>query len=77
MVITRLSKWFGIELHCVSTDRVSDLAAIEWFRSQHLTTGYLVVIWAAINRTMKEVENTGACKRVISFICILRDHNIA
>ena len=22
---------FWIELHCVSTDRVSDLAAIEWF----------------------------------------------
>ena len=44
MVITRLSKWFGIELHCVSTDRVSDLAAIEWFRSQRLTTGYLVVM---------------------------------
>ena len=43
MVITRLSKWFGIELHCVSTDRVSDLAAIEWLRSQRLTTGYLVV----------------------------------
>ena len=39
MVITRLSKWFGIELHCVSTDRVSDLAAIEWFRSQRLNTG--------------------------------------
>ena len=44
MVITRLSKWFGIELYCVSTDRVSDLAAIEWFRSQRLTTGYLVVM---------------------------------
>ena len=44
MVITRLSKWFGIELHCVSTDRVSDLAAIEWLRSQRLTTGYLVVM---------------------------------
>ena len=44
MVITRLSKWFGIELHCVSTDRVSDLAAIQWFRSQRLTTGYLVVM---------------------------------
>ena len=44
MVITRLSKWFGIELHCVSTDRVSDLAAIEWFRSQRLTTGYLVIM---------------------------------
>ena len=44
MVITRLNKWFGIELYCVSTDRVSDLAAIEWFRSQHLTTGYLVVM---------------------------------
>ena len=25
MVITRLNKWFGIELHCASTDRVSDL----------------------------------------------------
>ena len=44
MVITRLSKWFGIELQCVSTDRVSDLAAIEWFRSQRLTNGYLVVM---------------------------------
>ena len=44
MVITRLSKWFGIELHCVSTDRVSDLAAIEWLRSQRLTTGYLMVM---------------------------------
>ena len=44
MVITRLSKWFGIELHCVSTDRVSDLAAIEWLRSQRLNTGYLVVM---------------------------------
>ena len=44
MVITRLSKWFVIELHCESTDRVSDLAAIEWFRSQRLTTGYLVVM---------------------------------
>ena len=44
MVITRLSKWFGIELHCVSTDRVSDLAAIEWLRSQRLTTGYLVIM---------------------------------
>ena len=43
MVITRLNKWFGIELYCVSTDRVSDLAAIEWFRSQRLTTGYLEV----------------------------------
>ena len=42
LVITCLSKWFGIELYCVSTDRVSDLAAIEWFRSQRLTTGYLV-----------------------------------
>ena len=44
MVITRLSKWFGIELYCVSTNRVSDLAAIEWLRSQRLTTGYLVVM---------------------------------
>ena len=43
MVITRLNKWFGIELYCVSTDRVSDLAAVEWFGSQRLTTGYLVV----------------------------------
>ena len=44
MVITRLSKWFGMELYCVSTDRVSDLAAIEWFCSERLTTGYLVVM---------------------------------
>ena len=44
MVITRLNKWFGIELYCVSTDGVSDLVAIEWFRSQRLTTGYLVVM---------------------------------
>ena len=44
MVITRLSKWFGIELYCVSTNRVSDLAAIEWLRSQRLTTGFLVVM---------------------------------
>ena len=75
MVITRLSKWFGIELHCVSTDRVSDLAAIEWFRSQRLTTGYLVVM-GGDQRTIKEVENTGACKRATSLILILRDHNI-
>ena len=44
MIIIRLNKWFGIELYCVSTDRVSDLAAIEWSRSQRLTTGYLVVM---------------------------------
>ena len=44
MVITRLNKWFGIELYCASTDRVSDLAAIKWFRSQRLTTGFLVVM---------------------------------
>ena len=44
MVITRLNKWFGIELYSVSTDRVSDLASIEWFRSQRLTTGYFVVL---------------------------------
>ena len=44
MVITRLDKWFGIELYCVSTDRVSDLAVIEWFRRQRLTTGYFVTL---------------------------------
>ena len=44
MIITRLNKSFGIELYCVSTDRVSDLTAIQWFRSQRLTTGYLVVM---------------------------------
>ena len=44
MVITRLNKWFGIELYCVNTDRVSDLAAIEWFRIPRLTTRYLVVM---------------------------------
>ena len=60
MVITRLNKWFGIELYCVSTDRVSDVAAIEWFRSQRLTTGYLVVI---DQPHKKKVENTGACKK--------------
>ena len=75
MVITRLSKWFGIELHCVSTDRVSDLAAIEWFRSQRLTTGYLVIMGGDQPHN-KTSRNTGACKRVISFILILRDHNI-
>ena len=44
MVITRLTKWFVIELYCVSTDRVSDLVTIEWFCSQRLTTCYLVVL---------------------------------
>ena len=67
MVITRLSKWFGIELHCVSTDRVSDLAAIEWLHSQRLITGYLVVMGGDQPHN-KRSRNTGACKRVISFI---------
>ena len=75
MVITRLSKWFGIELHCVSTDRVSDLAAIEWFRSQRLTTGYLMVMGGDQPHHEISQKYTGN-QGVISFILILRDHNI-
>ena len=75
MVITRLSKWFGNELHCVSTDRVSDLAAIEWFRSQRLTTGYLLVMGGDQPHNERSQIYRGN-QGVISFILILRDHNI-
>ena len=76
MVITRLSKWFGIELHCVSTDRVSDLAAIEWFRSQRLTTGYLMVYMGGDQLHNERSQKYRGNQGVISFILILRDHNV-
>ena len=75
MVITRLSKWFGIELYCVSTDRVSHLAAIEWFRSQRLTTGYLVIMGGDQPHNKRSWKYRGM-QGVISYILILRDNNI-